>query len=198
MANSHFFMPPQIQEQTTAPAKERQNVVLIGFMGSGKTTVGERVATGLGFRFADTDSLIEQQAGKPIPEIFSEQGEAGFRELESAVLRQLMAEEHLVVSTGGGIVTVRENLSLLDQLGFVVLLSTDEETIFKRISANKNRPLLHTPDPRKTIHDLLKARASLYKDAADLEIVTTELNEDEIAFGICETARVRWLADLER
>ncbi|MDA0812172.1 MAG: shikimate kinase [Verrucomicrobia bacterium] len=164
-------------------------------MGVGKTAIGERVAAGLGFRFADTDKLIETAAGKPIPEIFLERGEAGFRALETSVLKQLLGEEHLVISTGGGVVTVPENIRLLHRLGYVVLLTTTEDVIFRRISANQNRPLLQTPNPRKTVRELLAARAHLYKQAADLEIDTTELNEAEIAFGICESARVQFRND---
>jgi shikimate kinase len=179
------------RETTEAPCTDGFNVVLIGFMGVGKTAVGERVAAGLGFRFADTDKLIETAAGKPIPEIFAERGEAGFRSLETSVLQQLLGEEHLVISTGGGVVTVPGNIPLLHRLGYVVLLTTTEEIIFRRISANQNRPLLQTPNPRKTVRKLLAARAHLYKQAADLEIDTSELNEAEIAFGICESARVQ-------
>lgn len=177
-------------EESAGPP--RHNIVLIGFMGTGKSTVGERVAAGLGFRFADTDALIEQQAGMPIPKIFADRGESGFRALETAVLRQLMSEEHLVVSTGGGIVTVPENLPLLRRLGFVILLTASEDVIYARISANQNRPLLRTADPRATIRELLAQRLALYKAAADMEIETAELTESDIAFGICETARVRW------
>ena len=177
------------------PPEPRHNIVLIGFMGTGKTTVGERVAAGLGFRFADTDSLIEQRTGMPIPAIFEKHGEGAFRRLETDVLQQLISKQHLVVSTGGGIVTVPENLPLLHRLGFVILLTADEEIILRRISANQNRPLLRTKDPQKTIRDLLTARSLQYTRAADLEIDTTELTEAEIAFGICETARVRWRKD---
>ncbi|MGK0184351.1 MAG: shikimate kinase [Verrucomicrobiales bacterium] len=177
----------------TASSNEAEgfNVVLIGFMGTGKSSVGEKVAAGLGFRFADTDALIETKAGMTIPKIFTEKGESEFRALETAVLQQLIGEQHLVIATGGGIVTVPENIPLLHQLGFVVLLSADEEVIFRRISANQNRPLLHTRNPRETISTLLAARNDLYKEASDLQIDTTELSEADIAFGICESARVQ-------
>jgi shikimate kinase len=183
------------QETSPPHSTDGFNVVLIRFMGVGKTAVGERVAAGLGFRFADTDTLIETAAGKPIPEIFAERGEAGFRALETSVLQHLVGESHLVISTGGGIVTIPENIPLLHQLGYVVLLTTSEEVIFRRISANQNRPLLQTPNPRKTISELLAARAHLYKETADLEIDTTELSEADIAFGICESARVQCRSD---
>ena len=191
-------MHPPNDPAPTAPRIKAcgPNVVLIGFMGTGKTSVGERVAASLGFRFADTDSLIETTVGMPIPDIFARDGEDGFRKLESAVLSELIGEQQLVISTGGGIVTVPENIPLLHKLGYVILLTAGEDVIFKRISANQNRPLLHTENPRETIRKLLAARTGLYREAANLEIDTTDLNEEEIAFGICETARVQWQNDL--
>lgn len=194
-----FMSSKEKSADTSAFSQEAEgfNVVLIGFMGTGKTAVGEKVATSLGFRFADTDALIEAKAGMTIPEIFSKQGEAAFRKLETEVLRQLCGEQHLVISTGGGIVTVPENIPLLHKLGFVVLLSAGEEIIFRRISANQNRPLLQTKNPRETIRKLLAARRDFYKEASDLEIDTTELSEADIAFGICESARVQCRKDSE-
>lgn len=175
-----------------APDTVRQNVVIIGFMGTGKSTIGERVATGLGFSFVDTDHLIERETGKTISDIFTQSGETGFREKESAVLEKLTNRDRLVISTGGGIVTVPKNTRLLRRLGFVVWLNAEEEVIFLRVSKNQNRPLLQTPNPKETIHNLLGNRIPLYRSCADLEIDTTDLTEDEVAFGICESARVKW------
>ena len=183
---------PQDLDPAGAASSPRQNVVLIGFMGAGKSTIGERVAKGLGFTFVDTDSLIEKREGKSIPKIFADSGESGFRERESAALESLASLEHIVLATGGGIVTVPSNAALLRELGFVVWLNSGEDAIFRRVSKNQNRPLLRTPRPRETIRDLLREREPLYRACADLEIDTTDLTEDEIAFGICESARVRW------
>src|SRR5688572_23766995 len=99
------------------------NVVLIGFMGCGKTTLGARLAQMLGLKFVDMDDCIVKKAGCPIPEIFARNGEAGFRRIESEVLDELQQREHLVIATGGGVVTVPENLPKLRSLGFVVWLN---------------------------------------------------------------------------
>lgn len=161
-------------------------------MGSGKTTAGRRMAAQLGLRFVDTDDLVVQAAGKPIPAIFAEEGEAGFRARESAVLDSLANQDGLVISTGGGIVTVPENVPKLKRLGFVIWLNPPEETIFERISRSRDRPLLQTPDPRRTVHDLLEARRPLYAAAADFEAEMSGLSADECAWGLAESVRVHF------
>jgi shikimate kinase len=165
------------------------HIVLIGFMGSGKTTVGHLVAEKLGWPFVDTDARVVEEAGLSIPDIFATEGEAGFRERESAVLEHLSGEPPRVIATGGGIVTQPRNAPLLHSLGFVVWLSASEADIFARVSRNRNRPLLQTPDPRKTIHDLLEQRRPLYESFAHLTIETHGLEPEEIAYGVCESAR---------
>ena len=165
------------------------NVVLIGFMGCGKTTLGSRLAEKLGFSFVDMDECIVKKAGRSIPDIFAADGEAGFRRLESEVLEELLTREHLVVATGGGVVTVPENHPKLKALGFVVWLNLPEQAIWNRVSRNRSRPLLRTPDPRQTVHDLLEKRLPLYAAAADLEADTKDLTPDEAAYGIAESVR---------
>jgi shikimate kinase len=165
------------------------HIVLIGFMGSGKTTVGHLVAEKLSWPFVDTDALVVEEAGLSIPDIFATEGEAGFRERESAVLERLAGEAPCVIATGGGIVTQPRNAPLLRSLGFVVWLSASEADIYARVSRNRNRPLLQTPDPRKTIHDLLEQRRPLYESFAHLTIETQGLEPEEIAYGVCESAR---------
>lgn len=166
----------------------KRNVILIGFMGCGKSTVGARLAEMLDFRFVDTDSIIEERAGKKIPDIFSEVGEEGFRELESQALQSAAESTFQVISTGGGIVTVPENGSLLESAGFVVWLSADAETIASRV-VGSDRPLLKTDDPVETIRELLAARQPLYSNVAHLEVDSHDLRPDDIAYGICESAR---------
>jgi len=165
------------------------HIVLIGFMGSGKTTVGHLVAEKLAWPFVDTDALVVDEAGLSIPDIFAAEGEAGFRERETAVLARLADDSSRVISTGGGIVTQPGNAPLLRSLGFVVWLSATEADIFARVSRNRNRPLLQTPDPRQTIHDLLEQRRPLYESFAHLTIETHGLEPEEIAYGVCESAR---------
>ncbi len=165
------------------------NIVLIGFMGCGKTTVGQLVAVKTGLPFADTDALVVEAAGCSVPEIFQREGEPGFRRRETAVLRELASGGPRVISTGGGIVTQPENEALLRGLGFVVWLNAAEATIFERVARNRNRPLLQTPNPRQTVHDLLELRRPLYAQFAHETIDTSGLVPDEIAYGIGESAR---------
>jgi len=170
--------------------KRARNLILIGFMGTGKTSVGQRVAQSLGFRFVDTDKLIVKEAGKPIPAIFEEEGEEAFRRIETGVLRRCAEDEGQVISTGGGIVTREENRAILREAGFVVWLRTSPEVIFERVRRNRNRPLLQTADPMGTIQELLEARRGLYEACADLAIQTDHLTLEETCFGVAESARL--------
>jgi len=165
------------------------HIVLIGFMGCGKTTVGHLVAEKLDWPFVDTDALVVEEAGHSIPDIFAAEGETGFRRRESSVLAKLANHPPCVISTGGGIVTQPGNASLLRSMGFVVWLSASENDIFNRVSRNRNRPLLQTADPRQTIHLLLEQRKPLYESFAHLTIETHGLEPEEIAYGVCESAR---------
>lgn len=178
-----------LAEVNTASERSR-NLILIGFMGTGKTTVGKRVARSLGFRFVDTDSRIVKKADKSIPKIFEEVGEEGFRALETEVLRECSEESGQVLSTGGGIVTIEENRSLLKRAGYVIWLKAEADTIYERVRRNKNRPLLHVDDPRATIARLLETRIEFYKECCDFSIATDNLTMDETCFGVTECARV--------
>jgi shikimate kinase len=168
------------------------NVVLVGFMGCGKTTLGSRLAQMLGLRFVDMDECISRKAHRPIPDIFAREGEAGFRRIESAVLDELMGAGSMVIATGGGVVTVPENLPKLRRLGFVVWLNPPERAIWNRVSRNRSRPLLQTEDPRRTVHELLEKRRPLYAGVADLEADTRGLTPDEAAYGIAECVRLHF------
>ncbi|MCB1204854.1 MAG: shikimate kinase [Verrucomicrobiae bacterium] len=170
--------------------KRARNLILIGFMGTGKTSVGMRVAKSLGFRFVDTDKLIVKKTGKPIPKIFEESGEEAFRRMETEVLRQCAAGENQVISTGGGIVTREENRDILREAGYVVWLRTSPEIIYERVRRNRNRPLLRTQDPLKTIRDLLDTRTAHYEDCSDLAITTDHLTMEETCYGVTESARL--------
>ena len=162
--------------------------MLIGFMGTGKTTVGKFASERLGLEFVDTDDLIVEQAGEPIPKIFERLGEEGFRKIETEVLSGLSDRAGCVIATGGGIVTRAENVDLLRKLGFVVWLSATVETIFERVSLNRDRPLLYTDDPLQTITDMLAEREPLYREAADLSVETDEFHAEEITHGIAASA----------
>ncbi|MES2709726.1 MAG: shikimate kinase [Verrucomicrobiota bacterium] len=172
-----------------------QHVVLIGFMGSGKTTVGALLARQLGLPFLDMDHLIVQQAGHSIPRIFEEEGEEGFRRRESAVLAELAAAPRSVISTGGGVVTVADNVPKLRALGFVIWLNPPEDVLFSRICRNQERPLLRTPNPRQTVNELLTLRLPLYASAAILEADVSEVTPEEAAYGLAESARVYFASE---
>jgi shikimate kinase len=170
--------------------KRRRNLILIGFMGTGKTTVGQRVARSLGYRFVDTDKLIVKEFGKPIPRIFAEEGEDFFRDAETETLRRCADGENQVISTGGGIILREANRGLLHDAGYVIWLRASPESIYERVKRNRNRPLLQTADPLATIRDLLAARADLYDACSDLSITTDHLTMDETCFGVTESAQL--------
>ncbi|MDR3405509.1 MAG: shikimate kinase [Chthoniobacter sp.] len=167
----------------------RNNIVFIGFMGSGKTSVGRLVAHRLGFQFVDTDAVVVERAGMQIAEIFARHGEEWFREEETAVLRSLGNLNRTVFSTGGGIILRPENRELLRELGLVVWLTASEEVIFERVSRNKKRPLLQTDDPRATVHQLLEQRRPLYEEAAQFTLNSSTLAHDAAADAVIAEAR---------
>lgn len=158
-------------------------------MGCGKTTLGREIASSLGFEFVDTDGLVVERAGRRIPDIFAKEGESGFREFESDVLRSIAGRENMVVATGGGIILRPENRALLSGMGLVVWLDASEDAIFDRISRNEDRPLLATENPRETIARLLAERRPLYEETASLAINTDHLDGGEIIHGIIESAQ---------
>lgn len=173
------------------PFPRQPNIVLVGLMGSGKTTVGRLVAQMVGFKFIDTDHLISDAAGRGIPEIFASEGEAGFRLRESAALRSLLGKRGCVIATGGGIVTQPRNLPILRHLGYIAWLEADPERLARRTSQNTNRPLLAgEEDPKAKLERLLTERKPLYKSVADLRIQTAELTPQETAYGVMESARI--------
>jgi shikimate kinase len=176
---------------STAPVRPL-NVILIGFMGCGKTTVGQLLSRQLGFQFLDTDQLIVKKARRSIPDIFSQEGETGFRALESSVLDDLAASNRAVIATGGGIITVPDNIPKLRRLGLVIWLNPPEEVLFQRIMRNHDRPLVRTPNPRQTVHDLLTIRRPLYTGAAHLDVDVSDVTPDEAAYGLAESVRVHF------
>ncbi|MCL4158414.1 UNVERIFIED_CONTAM: hypothetical protein GTU68_027702 [Idotea baltica] len=158
-------------------------------MGTGKSTIGRSLSQSLSYPVIDTDHLIVEQQGRSIPQIFEEEGEEAFREMETALLKSLHAHSGHIISTGGGMIERAENRKLLRQMGYVVWLVASPEEIVKRTSRNSNRPLLNNEDPAGTIRKLLSARTPLYEECAHLAIETNQLNFDEITTGIIESAR---------
>ena len=156
-----------------APLRQRLeglNLYLVGMMGSGKSTAGRHLAEQLGYRFVDADTSIEQVAGRSIPDLFVSEGEAGFRQLESAVLNQIASWHSLVVATGGGVVTRPENWGQMQQ-GVVIWLDAPHDLLLERLSNDPTpRPLMAAEDPGERLSALLDQRRPLYAQA-DLHII---------------------------
>lgn len=150
-----------------------QNLALIGFMGTGKSTVGQMLASHLHFSFLDTDHVIEARAGKSINDIFAQEGEAAFRAWEQRIVRELEQRKKTVISTGGGLPTIPENLASLKTHSLVVCLWAAPEKIWERVRHQNHRPLLNDPDPLEKIRKLLAAREPFYRQADVL--VNTEM-----------------------
>lgn len=155
-----------------------KNLVLVGFMGVGKTAVGQRAAARLGARFVDTDQLIEQRTGRAIADIFATDGEAYFRRLERELVKELAAEQDRVIATGGGVVLDPNNLRDLGRTGVVICLWAEPAAILQRTQHHTHRPLLQGPEPARRIAELLAQRAPLYR-AIPLRVDTTLTTVDE-------------------
>ena len=156
------------------------NIVLIGFMGSGKTTVGKALSVKCGREFLDTDALIESKESRKISEIFAKEGEGHFRKLEYAVLNNLTEAKDKIISTGGGIVTYPDNRGLLKKAGKVVYLRVKPETVVKRLEGDESRPLLMGDDKLSKVENLLSSRKAMYEEAADIIIDVDYLLVEEI------------------
>jgi len=159
----------------------KTNIALIGFMGTGKTAVGQALAKKLDKRFVELDSLIEQKAGKSIPEIFQQDGEIAFRELEIEVTKEVSGEKNLVIACGGGIVLNKINIDRLIRGAIIVYLTASPRSILERIPGEgEKRPLLNTPNKALTIQELLAFRKPFYERAADIKINTSKLDIDSV------------------
>ena len=155
------------------------NIVLIGFMGTGKSAVGKKLAQRLRMGYLDTDELIEKREKRKIFQIFQEKGEGYFRKVETQVVKEVASRDNYVIATGGGVVLKEENVAALRKNGFIICLSADPETIWRRTANDSKRPLLEGKDPRKRIEDLLKTRKPYYQKA-DFTIETSKLSDEEV------------------
>lgn len=181
------------------PHPKNNNIFLVGLMGAGKTTIGRQLARKLGKRFVDSDHEIEARTGASIPWIFEIEGEASFRRREADVIRELTAQDDLVLATGGGAVLNPASRALLAERGTVIYLRASIGSILQRTSHDKNRPLLQTADPRARLEELLAQRDPLYREIADLVIDTGRPNVQSMVQTILdqlaamESARARRL-----
>lgn len=148
--------------------KTQRNLFIIGPMGAGKTTIGKRLAQALDLRFIDLDHAIEAHTGASIPLIFDIEGEAGFRNRETDMLRQCVQENQILLATGGGAILREENRQLLRDHGLVIYLKTPVEEQIRRLRHDRNRPLLQTPDRLEKLHAMARERNPLYEQTADL------------------------------
>lgn len=168
------------------------NLVLIGFMATGKSTIGRRCAAALAYPFRDTDSWIEEHEGRSVAEIFAQMGEARFREIEQEAVRALAAEAPIVLATGGGVPLNPENVRVLRENGVIALLWATAESILLRTGDRNSRPLLAAADdPRARIEELLAVREPIYRAAADFTVDSSDLLPDEAARLVLEGYRAR-------
>jgi shikimate kinase len=163
------------------------NIILTGFMATGKTVVAKQLAERLGYKFVDTDLQIERYAKKSIADIFAQDGEAEFRRLEKLLLHWLIHYDRAVISSGGGMIATPHNLKELRKMGKIICLTATPEIIFERIKNETHRPLLQTPNPAESIKKLLAKRETCYAKA-DYTIDTTTLTTEQVVDRI-----IKWL-----
>lgn len=170
-----------------------ENIILTGYMGCGKTTVGKHIAKRLGYTFVDTDEMIVEQQHRSINEIFADDGEAAFRVMETELLKQMIdaKRDHMVIATGGGMPIREENRRLLAVLGRVVYLKASPETIYGRVKEDTARPLLQCENPMKRIEEMLAIREPLYEAGAAVVVDVDGLRQAETASEIIERCRLK-------
>ena len=161
-------------------------IFLVGPMGAGKTTIGNKLAEVLNKQFVDSDHEIEQKTGASIPLIFELEGETGFRKRESQILEDLTQKNNIILATGGGAIISEENRALLKRTGFVIYLQAPLDQLLKRTAKDRNRPLLQTENPRKVLAKLLEQREPFYKEVADLTFETNQKSLRDIVSDITQ------------
>lgn len=165
----------------------KSNIILIGMMGSGKTTIGRVCSKRLSLRFIDTDYMVENRLKMDIPTIFRLKGEAFFRKNETEALKSLLTESGSIISTGGGVVTLEENIEILRGLGYIIYLRGTTQHIYRNLSNSKRvRPLLQVENPMERIREILVDREEKYKKAANFIVDIDEKNIEELSNIIIE------------
>ncbi len=161
----------------------KENIVLIGFMGCGKTSVGKKLSYRMNRTFVDTDEYIECAKGKKISDIFASDGESAFRHMETECLKELISgadSEFKIFSTGGGMPVKTENRDLLKKLGTVFYLKVSAGVVYERLKGDTTRPLLQSQNPEEKIKELLGLREDAYRDAADVVIEADNKSVEEV------------------
>ena len=158
----------------------KKNIILCGFMGCGKSTVGALLAKKTGMAFIDLDSYIEKKQGMTVSDIFEKYGEPRFRELEREAARELSQKNSMVIAAGGGTLTFQENVDTLRTSGKIILLDLPLDTVAKRLENDTTRPLLNRPDKLEAMKALFEKRLPIYKSAADIIV-----NGDESPMQVC-------------
>lgn len=170
----------------------KDNIILIGFMGCGKTSVGIRLSYALRRTMIDTDKWIEKKQERSVSDIFAVDGEEAFRRMETECLRELAGTENRrIISTGGGLPVREENHALLKELGRIYYLKATPEAVYERLKGDTTRPLLRVADPQKKIESLMTARQPFYEKCADYVIEVSEKDFDEIIEEIVRKENAR-------
>lgn len=170
-------------------ARSQPNLYLVGFMGTGKSTIGRQAADSLGLRFMDSDHAIEEQEGRSISDIFATEGEPAFRELERRFVESGHPAEGCLVSCGGGLVTQPGMMERLAEKGVVVCLLASPETIYERTKSNPKRPLLQVEDPLARIREMLELREPFYRKAST-HVLTDGRSIGDVANHVCRIYRM--------
>ena len=160
--------------------KNKNNIYLVGLMGSGKTTVGKLASKKLKKLFIDSDHVIEEKTGVKVPLIFEYEGEEGFRMRETKALEELVAKKNIILATGGGIILEKKNQKLLSEHGLVIYLKADYDLLAIRLKNDKSRPLLQGVDIQEKLKDLSGTRDPLYREIADFVIETKNKRATDI------------------
>lgn len=165
--------------------KMKDNIILIGFMGCGKTTIGKMLSRKLSYRHVDIDHEIEKEAGCAIKDIFAEKGEDYFRDLETQTIKKLRDElSNTVISTGGGLPLKPQNADILKDMGLVVYLKASPDVLWNRLKYDKTRPLLQKPSPKQELLRLLEYRDPFYMSAAHLVIDEDDKGVEAVALEV--------------
>lgn len=165
---------------------EGKNIVLVGFMGCGKTTIGKKLAVIFGYEFIDMDVEIERKNGMKISEIFKKYGEGAFREMETDLCRELSGRSGCVIATGGGVIKNEENMRLLRENGRVLYIKASPEHIYRNVKNDRSRPLLDGGDKLEKIKTLMEERRPMYEGRSDLTVEITGMRAQRAAAVIKE------------